>query len=312
MEIVHLTYAHVKPDQTVGSLAAQEHDAKVDAFLIDHLQDLAKRASSGNSPSAAFTDSTSSELFRKLRVGTAAEFLDAAKTLTTRLVAEMNGTTSAGLLVCLRAKDGTELSGAALKLEVMAEHGAVLEQLASGELKLSSATDVLQVPGELQKGALVPDSRADSDVVVGDVLAVNALYFPRAFGIVTEQRSSDTAASLVAAVHRHRPAISQRVATELPKVSPGPVRSVLDKVAETVPELDEATIAEVERDLVGLKRPVKRVDTGGPVKRVISVDGITISGTVAAMEKVRVNADPEVGWRVTITSQSQPREEYKR
>lgn len=312
MEIVHLTYEHVRPNQLVGSLASQDHDAKVDAFLIDHLHDLAKRSAAGDSPIATFADAVSSDLFAKLQVGTEAEFLDAAKTLTTRLVAEMNGTTAAGLLVCLRAREGEKLSGAALKLEVMAEHGAVLEQLASGQIKLSSATDVLQVPGELQKGALVPDSRPGSDVVVGDALAVNALYFPRAFGIVTEQRSSDTAASVVAAVHRHSPSLSQRVATELPKVSPGPVRVVLDKVAEAIPELDQATVAEIERDLVGMNRPVRRVDTGGPVKRVISVDGITISGTAAAMENVTIAADPEVGWRVTITSQSQPREEYRR
>ncbi len=100
--------------------------------------------------------------------------------------------------------------------------------------------------------------------------------------------------------------------TQLPKVTPGPVRAVLDNVAQVVPELDEAIIAEVERELVGLKRPVRQVDTAGPVKRVISVEGITISGTAAAMAKVTIDPDPEVGWRVTITSQSQPREEYKR
>jgi hypothetical protein len=30
------------------------------------------------------------------------------------------------------------------------------------------------------------------------------------------------------------------------------------------------------------------------------------------MENVTIAADPEVGWRVTVISQSQPREEYRR
>lgn len=313
MKIVHLTYSHVKAGQVIGTLQLRAHDNKVDAFLLDHVADLRKRQSLGNCPHSTFVDAASSGLFDKLRSGTQQEFLETAKTLTTRLVNEMNGTTAAGLLVCLRVEQGAELSAAALKLEVMAEHGAVLEQLDSGEMQLSSATDVLQVPGDLQKGALVPDPRApESQVVVGDKLSENALYFPRAFGITTERRMADTASSVVAAVHRFKPEISPRVAAELPKISPGPVRQVLSAVAIQVPELDNTVIDEVVRDLGNASRPVKRVDTGGPVKKTISVDGITISGSPAAMEKVKVEEDPTVGYRITIETATRPLIDYKR
>lgn len=313
MKIVHLTYSHVRAGQTVGALSLRAHDDKVDAFLLDHVADLRKRQLSGNCPFSTFVDATSSALFDSLRDGTEQDFLDTAGTLTTRLVNEMNGTTAPGLLVCVRIEHDTELSAAALKLEVMAEHGAVLEQLDTGEMQLSSATDVLQVPGELQKGALVPDPRApESEVIVGDRLSENALYFPRAFGITTERRTADTASAVVAAVHRVNPAISPRVAATLPHVSPGPVRQVLDTVAAAVPDLTPQVIDEVVHALDTASRPVKRVDTGGPVKKTISVDGITISGSPAAMEKVDVAEDPEVGYRITIETSTRPVTDYKR
>lgn len=313
MQIVHMTYARVAHDAAPGKMQQRPHDAGVDAFLLDHVAALRKMAAKGDSPIATFVDGDASSKFERLRSGTEAEFLEAAEVLAQRLVAEMDGRTAPGLLVCTRISDGSELSAAALKLEVVTEHAAVLRALDTGEEILAAATNVLDAPGELQKGALVQDMRPDSAVVVGDRLAIDANYFPRAFGIRTEQTASKAAADLVSEVQRRLPEGSARsVARALPKLEPGPAASVLEQLAESeqalTPELRQA----IEGALLGQQRPVRRVNTRAALKEVIRADGITVTGTPEAMRATEIQEDPESGgWVIVIHVADQPRTEYR-
>jgi hypothetical protein len=135
-----------------------------------------------------------------------------------------------GLLICVRVVDGKKRSAAVLKLEVVTPNSAVLEKLDTGEEVLEAVTDVLDAPGELQKGALVDDPRPGSDVVVGDKLTKDALYFPRAFGIRTEARARDGTAELVAAVSSRLPSLTARIVEALPRVQETAPAEVVEKI----------------------------------------------------------------------------------
>jgi hypothetical protein len=285
----------------------------VDAFLFDHVASLLQRARESDSPIASFVDPEASSLFHQLREGATEKFLAAARTLTLRLIGRMDRRAAPGLLVCLRLRDGKDRSAAALKLEVVTPHAAVLEALDTGEEVLAAATNVLDAPGDLQKGALVPDPRPPSDVVIGDRLAIDAQYFPTAFGIQTEQRAVDATANLVSVVRAQAPKLVRKVVERLPSATPGPAKDVLAEIGEQVPQLTTDVRRTIVEQLEQLKRPVRTVDTRAPLKQVVSADGITVTGPADAMHrKTRVQRNPEGGWRITVNVEEQPSTTYKR
>lgn len=309
-----MTYARVAAHATPGPMIPRPRDAGVEDFLKDHVNALVRLAVDDNSPLARFTDPVAQAEFEKLRAGTDQDFLDAAGSLTVRLIGAMDGRSAPGLLVCVRLRDGERLSAAALKLQVVTPNAAVLEALDSGEEVLAAAKNVLDAPGELQKGALVADPRdPDSDVVVGDRLPTDAQYFPRAFGIRTEQRAKDGAADLLNALNEQLPdgALTE-VARTLPRLSSGAPRAVLEAAAQTVPELTPEMRASAVAALVARRRPVTRVETTTPLKEVVTADGITITGSVESMRALRVEAKPDGGWQIVIEVSEYPSRRFKR
>lgn len=312
MTVTHIAYTKVARDQQVPELTLRAHEPGVDAFLLDHVTELRKKSGAEGAPLATFKDPDAAELFEHLRAGTNEQFLVAAKSLADRLVQEMDGRSAEGLLVFLRVDVDEKLSGAALKLQVVTEHAARLEQVSDGELSLSAVQDVLDAPGKLQKGALVADTRAGSDVIIGDLLPQDAQYFPRAFGIRSEQRSADTATALVSAVASRDQATAKKLVAALPSIPSGPTAEVLAAAAETITELNESTIADVVSELGAQDRPVRNVDTTKPVKQVITADGVSISVPPAAQDRVRVEHDDLEGWRVVVLSADEPVVAYRR
>ncbi len=311
MQITHVTYARVAADAPTRQLGLRPHEPGVDAFLVDHLRELRKLATSGASPLALFTSDDARATFEDLRSGDDDGFLAAAASLTTRLIGAMDGRSAPGLLVCVRAFEEGAVSAAALKLEVVTEHAAKLEQVDRGELSLTAVTNVVDAPGELQKGALVDDPRSDSEVVIGDRLAQDAAYFPRAFGIRTEQRAAETASELVAVVSTHSQVAARQLATVLPDVASGPAAEVLTTAAQRVPELADM-IGDVATELAGRERPVHRVDTKASVRAVINAEGVTVTAPAASLDRVRIENDPVEGWRIIIRTNAEPRLSYKR
>lgn len=311
--IAHMTYTRVAFDAAPGEMTPREHDSKVDAFLLDHMTALVGSAERNDAPVANFVEPPAQALFEAIRTGAQPAFLDAAGQLARRLVGAMDRRSGPGLLVCVQVLDGRELSGAALKLEVVAPRSAVLEALDSGEEVLSGATNVLDAPGKLQKGALVRDPRGTSDVVIGDKLYRDAAYFPRAFGIRPEQRDADTAADLINSIEAVAPAAARQAARLLPEIQPGTAAAVLEALGEQVPPLDESARESVLGRLAAGPRPVRNVDTSGNVREVLSADGVTITGTVSAMRAVEYSRDPEGdGWLITVRVREEPRRTYKR
>jgi hypothetical protein len=237
MEFTFVTYATVAPHQASVSLKLRQHPAGVDEFLSDHITKVRAKADSGSSPLAVFTSAAARSDFLQLRNGDQSHFLATATQLTDQLIARMDHRAATGVFVCLQGEVGGVTFGAALKLQVMTEHAARLANLTAGDWSLEAVADVLDAPGLLQKGALMPDGRAHSEVVIGDRLQRDALYFTSALGIRTWERSSNSAPRLIAALKRHDVATAAAVGAILPSLTSGSTEEVLTEAATQVDAL---------------------------------------------------------------------------
>ena len=291
--------------------------AEVSDFLVDHVADLRKRATEGTAANASFADPADRQLIEDIRTGDDAAFLAAAGVLGTRLVAQMApiGNAKPGLLLCATLHSDAippVASAAVLKLEVVSPHGAVLQMLDSGEETLAAVKDVLDKPGDLQKGLVFPDARPSSEAVVGDKAALHeARYFLRAMGATLEAHGSGSARDLVKAVAaRASRKVAQQVVQVLPAITPAPPTRVLAALREAIPELTEDTATEVADALASAERPVVQVDTAAPVKAVLRAGALTVSGPAAEVGRITWDADPQGGWVVTFHTDQEPKLTY--
>lgn len=304
-----LTYARVAPGATPSNAAERDHDAGLDAFLLDHVDKLRKYASGKSSCPATFVEADGETLFETLRTGSKDDFLDAAHKLTMRLIGVMDGRTRHGLLVCLQLKDGNTMSAAVLKLQVVQEHAAALEKIDEGEELLSAVMNVMDAPGQLQKGALVNDPRPDSDVLMGDVASTEAQYFPRAFGISIEQRPDHGAVDTLEVIREiHGDAVQATARAAMPNLSSGTISEVLDALGQAVPALaDVATRQVIQERLADRPRPVRSVDTSAPLTEVVRASGVTIKAPVTGEDRISWEQDTNLGgWLITVRVDEEP------
>lgn len=307
--VAMLYYARVAQDATPGAPLERPHDADLDKFLVEHVEALRGKGKSGVSCPATFVDPAGLDLFTAVRGGTSAEFLEASHALTLRLIGEMSGATREGLLVCLQLHDGDVRSAAVLKLQIESEYAATLQTLDDGEALLSSVTDVMDRPGKLQKGALIDDPRPDSDVILGDTLRTEALYFPRAFGIQMDQKPGQAAIDTLQVISDLQgPSVATAARREMPAVEPGPVSTVLEGLGESVPELSDREVrAAVEERLSQQARPVRRVDTQASVSEVVTASDVVIRSPWTGEERVTWAPDTDQGgWVITIRVDEEP------
>lgn len=309
MQVTHMTLTKVAHDSAPDPPELLEIDEGINAFLSDHITGLREMGTKRKTPPGKFTDPEAQRLFRDLYAGDDEEFLVAAGTLPKRLIAKMDRRTSPGLLVCLRAHDNDEHYGGVLKLQVVAPNAAVVEEeLASGKVKLSAVRDLLDKPGDLQKGAICTSWLADERVMVGDQLTHESAYFPAAFGIRIYGRPAAAVAQLLAAVDEIDPALAEPVARALPAVESGEPEAVLDGLTAIVPELSETVAADIAENLSLRARPVGYIDTTRPATETIKIGGITISGPVADMRaRVQISQQHDDRWLVAVDSQDEPR-----
>jgi hypothetical protein len=311
-ELDYVTYARVAPGAASKDAVLREINDGVKAFLQEHVTKLDALARSRDSSAGRFTEDGAKALFRDLSAGTQEQFLTAATTLTKRLIDKMNGRTAAGLLVALRARDDSELIAGVLKLEVVAEHAATLEELDSGEVELSAAANMMDKPGELKKGALTRSTLRDNEVMVGDRLQYEAAYFPKAFGIQIYARPSEATRELFKAVGEIAPDLLGPIARHLSEQSPGQVADVLQALSDRVPGLTEDVRLRILDKLAGLTRPAGRIDTQGKYRQVLNVGPIQVTGPVADMEdRITVAQTGDGRWQVTIDSAERPDPSYR-
>ncbi|MFC7384725.1 hypothetical protein [Sphaerisporangium rhizosphaerae] len=306
-DITHMTYARVAPGAATRRPQLQAVESEVEKFLNDHIASLWRMAAKPDAPPpGVFMDLEAQVLFRHLYLGDDEDFLKSVDLLTKRLVERMNGRTSAGLLLCLRAEAATQRIAGVLKLQVVAPNGATLEELESGEVKLSAITNVLDKPGDLQKGALVAAGLPDGQVLCGDRLTNQAGYFPQAFGIQVFSRPSVGTGVLFDALADCADDLPGKVAPVLHRVERGAPAEVLEALGHLVPELDEDVQSEVLSLMDRASRPVAVIDTSREVTSKILAGDITISGPPRAIDQVRIEGSSTNGWRIVIHTPDEP------
>lgn len=314
VEVTHMSYARVAVDAVPANPELRQIDKGINDFLADHIHDLRQLTVSRQTQPGRFVDVEAQTLFRSLSHDETSGFLTTVDTLVKRLIGKMDHRTKPGLLICLRAKDGSDLIAGVLKLQVVAEHGAVLDRLENGEEVLSAVTDLLDKPGDLQKGALVISALPDGQVLTGDRLTgQDASYFPAAFGIQLYARPSESVGELLDAVEASVPELVAPVAAVLSSVSPGNPEEVLSELGKHIPELDGSRQADVAQRLARLKRPVGTIDTRRRSREQITIGEITISGPIDAMRQyARIEQfSDQSRWQVVVEGTVEPKRSHR-
>lgn len=313
LEITRMTYARVAADAVPTFPALRDIDQGINDFLADHIRGLRKLTASRQTLPGRFVDTETQALFHGLGYEGDAGFLAAADSLTKRLIGGMDQRTKAGLLICLRASDGSDLTAGVLKLEVVAEHGAVLQKLDSGEEELSAVTDLLDKPGDLQKGALVLSTLPPELVLTGDrLIGQDAFYFPNAFGIRLYARPSEGVGELINAVEATAPELAAPVAAALPSLDPGDPPTVLAALGDRIPALDPGRQSDIAELLEHRKKPVGLIDTRRRTIERIKIGDITISGPLESIrQNVRIEQRDTQWWQVIVEGDVPPERTYR-
>jgi hypothetical protein len=293
------TYVIVDSQAPLGMLQAEVLEPDSAIYLDSHLVALAGLGAV--SPPAHFTDAGARDCFQCLVFGDESDFLNAASELAARLHGRMDGRMPAGLYVALRdERGGREVRAAVLKLVSTRKPAGYLRTL-RGRVRLAAIRDALDQPGQLQKGCLYPDTRANSDVVVGDRLDVGALYFLRAFGLIQDQAADLAVRVLLEEIVSRVPDRADAIATSIHQRRPTSMVDCIDCIAADVPEV-AAHRDEVIAVLNSKERPVVALSPEriALMKREITGNGIMISGPLDEMN-ARVTLKPLRGGRYQAT-----------
>lgn len=310
MAITLVAYAYVEPGGAAPTCRIRTVSREIHRYLDGHMDDLLGRAGRGSSAPAFFRGQDAESRFVHLQLGANDEFLAAARTLTERLHTAMDNRSKRGFLVAVRRSlDSQEAQAGVLKLDVHDEPAAAARQTGD-ELQLEAVRDLLDLPGDLQKGAVFPDPRAESEVVVGDrVMVETAQYFLRALEvqqIAAQSSATKSFIDVVASVATGKvDAFAQELDSYDQPVSP---QLVFDEHPDllTLEERDQ-----VLGRLEGQPRPVRIVNPATrPPRVVVSADGITIRGGVEDMQKVQW-VQQGGGWQIRIDVSQEPRKRYE-
>lgn len=323
MHATRMTFCRVAKGGTVTPPALDTGVANVSDFLVAHAASLRERAAEGSTANATFVPAVTGgpagaeQLMQDIRCGDDTAFLSAAGTLNVRLVDAMGkvGNAASGLLVCATVVDDASppnRHAVILKLVVVSEQGAAIQKLGGVE-SLAAVKDLLDQPGDLQKGLVYPDVRPGSRAVVGDKSGrQEAKYFLDAVGVVLEMHGSKTAGALVQAVTEQTgPQVAAQVVRVLPSIPAGTPDEVLGVLRLNVPELSEQGAATAAAALESDGRPVRQVDTAAPVKGTIKAGQITIAGPPYDIADITWTEDVSGGWTVTFHSDTEPTRSWR-
>lgn len=314
VDVTHIAFLRVGQGLTPEPPVLQEVGPVVDGFIGGHAETFIEQVTKETArPRGQFIDGDANARFRSLLVGTDLEFLDSMNTLGKQLIGKMDGRTSEGLLLALRAESPEHGRVAGLlKLKVDDDDGAVLKLLESGEYELSTVTGMLEKPGRVQKGALITSGIQDGEVYCGDNIPAGSMYFPRALGFRVHEKPAAAVKAFCQAVHDHAPDAVRPIAAQLDSIEPAPTRQILAEFGELVPELTLDAREAVYQTLMSQDRPVSFVDPSKDVHVVYQVGRIKVRGPMSEVHRLlRVVKDPERGWQIVIDADERPEPTYR-
>jgi hypothetical protein len=195
-----------------------------------------------------------------------------------------------------------------LKLDVHDAAAAALRTDSAGEPTLEAVKDLLDIPGELQKGAIVPDPRGDSDVIVGDKLTVTSLYFLEALDAQQHVAAGPATADFLRVVQEVAPTKVAAAAAPLEQETRVSIRAFFDRHDDVLDEDEEQQVLERARVR---RRPIDEIDPESyALREEIEAHGITIRGRAATIREKLVILQRPGGYRIQIDVNEQPRRRY--
>lgn len=312
MSVSLVTYAYLKIGGQTPPSQLRSVSSEVETYLEGHVDDLLERADRAQSTTATFRHSLAEELFAHLRSGTPDEFLTAARKLTEQLHEKMDKRSKPGFFVALRrTKENHEPQAAVLKLDIHENPGATARRAPKGGRRLEVVQDLLDLRGELQKGAVYPAPAPDAHLVVGDKITTKtALYFLNA---LTAQQFADPASACKVFLAAVRSVNSNKVDLVSDVLSQLQGPTTPKKFLADYPNLlTQNEQGQVIAKIGDQTRPINTMDpTIRPPKVEIVADGITVLGPLEGTDG-RVKWYPaNVGWCIEITAQQKPQRRLK-
>lgn len=282
-------------------------DPHVADYFEAHVVDLMARPGRKSVPPARFANPAARLRFQHLASGTEDEFVVAAQELATRLYEKMQPTSAKkGFFVALRRENGGAPEGVVLKLDASDGPAAALETTKDGP-ELEAIANLLDIPGALQKGAVAPDARGGSDVIVGERWDNTRQYFLAALDVVQNLSERESVYQMLKVVQTRAP---QSVPNVLRGIAEREHATDFTTLLSEPALLDDPILAEVLTELRNSPRPLLPMSRDHvPLTRKIEADGVTISAPVLAFDE-RVSwarrDPPQLGWRITIDVQNEP------
>lgn len=310
MPLQYVAYAFMQPGGTRPECKLHTVSSEVAAYLRDHVDDLLKRVERGSSAPAYFRRPEARHRFDELRTGTESQFVAAAQGLAADLHTAMDQRSKRGFFVALREiGEGGDLRAAALKLDVNDKRAAVV-QLVDSDLELEMIKDLLDLPGELQKGAVTPDPRADSELVVGDkATEETAKYFLRALEVQQISPPSQGPSLLIRALKAVAPDHVQEMAEVISDyktpVTPNQLFDDHPKVLSTVQRDEVLKLLEDETRPVRIINPIEK-----PPRAEVRADGISIAGPARIIDRQVAWTRRDGQWVIEIRVAQEPRRTY--
>lgn len=304
MAITRVTYAYVEQSGKAPNCKMRTASGDLEKYLEAHVNDVVRRRDDRRSPPSSFGSSDAKTRMERLQNGTDAEFLENAQLLATRLQKEMDGRTTRGFFVALTRNVDGKPEAAVLKLDVENEVAATIGLDESGEPDLEAVKDLLDIPGDLHKGAVYPDPRDDSELTVADKLTETSLYFLRALDVQQVSAAGAATKILLKAVRDVDPDRLLEVSKVLETETRTTPREFFER-HKNILEPDKS--AEVLSRLDQVKRPVRFIDpTAHSFLGAYRADGLTIRGPMSLLRNVKVTPRPG-GWRIQIDVTEKPR-----
>jgi len=310
MPVELVGYGFLQPGGKAPVCHLHKVSAEVAGYLVDHINDLTRRATASDAAPARFRRQPARDRFESLTSGNDKTFLDAAQQLATSLHTAMDQRSKRGFFVAIRERTGrSQIRVAALKLDVHDEHAAAARQVGD-ELELEAVQDLLDIPGELQKGAVYPDDRPHSEVIIGDKFERTALYFLRALEVQQIENAAPAVTALIQVVGDVAPERLDRLVAAIERLEePISPTAFLDAEPDLLPP--EMRTAVLER-LAERQRPIEEIDPRRhPPRRVLRASGIRIEGLASDVnQRVRVERQGDA-WVITIRVNEEPEVSYK-